>query len=127
MTDLNADDHSSFMDGDAIDVVLFHGEDQAAVPVGGGMVVDLTSPQPLAGEVCAELADATVTLHAPEDVSARVLEVLRRMPVPPAFRATPWSRHQRGVILHDQRCHVGGVVLVYDPVVGLRADEEGDR
>ncbi|WP_169739727.1 hypothetical protein [Amycolatopsis taiwanensis] len=115
------------LDEETVDVVLFRGDQGAAMLVDGDTVVDLNSPAPLAREVCLELVDSTIQLLASADVPREVVDLLRQAPVPPAFNTTPWLRHHRAVILSDDRFALGAFVLTYDSDLGLCVQEDGDR
>ncbi|HKS45435.1 MAG TPA: hypothetical protein VJT49_10025 [Amycolatopsis sp.] len=118
----------SAMDEEVVDVVVFRGDHHAAIPIDGASVVDLAAPGPLAREVCAELTDSTVRLLASPDVPSEAVDLLRQIPVPPTFQATPWLRHHRPLVLCDEQCSVGAFVLTYDADLGLCVSaKDGDR
>jgi hypothetical protein len=125
------DDESSDVDALSaeygVDVVLLRGNDHAAIPLDGDVVVDLAASTPLAREACAELVDSTVRLLASADVPREVVDLLRQIPVPTAFHTTPWLREHRAVVLHDDQFVLGSFTLVYDSDLGLCVQEGEER
>ncbi|MER6543150.1 hypothetical protein [Streptomyces sp. NPDC001250] len=80
-------------------------------------------------ETLRSLLGSSLSLSADDDLSRHVAQMLRRMPVPPLFRTSPWLRRCRAHVLGDEGTVVGTVRVVYRTGFGLRMDsvEVADR
>jgi hypothetical protein len=70
-----------------------------------------------------ELLDATVPLRAGEGVDDAMIEKLLQVPVPSAFRASPWLRYSRPLLLANGFGRLAGMPFHYSPDTGLTAIE----
>lgn len=92
-------------------------------PLVGDSFVDLDSPEAPAPHVLADLLESTVRLVAPTDVPLDVVGILRVQQVPRTFQASGWLREHRALIFRDSHCHLGSLVVRYEPELGLSINE----
>lgn len=115
----------SVEDEESVDVVIMRGDVEPGQvrPLVGDSPVDLDSPEAPTPDVLADLLDSTVRLVAPTDVPLDVVDLLRERPVPRIFLASGWLREHRALVFRDGRCHLGALVVRYEPELGLSIDE----
>ncbi|MFF4827943.1 hypothetical protein ACFY20_34135 [Streptomyces sp. NPDC001312] len=90
------------------------------VPLTGGTPMDLRATAGAhSDEVVQSLLDSSLTLDATEDIPPKVIDALRRAAVPPLFRASPWLRRCRPLVLEDGHTLLGGVRVAYRSGRGL--------
>ncbi|MEV4757555.1 hypothetical protein AB0J86_20920 [Micromonospora sp. NPDC049559] len=115
-------DEDSLPFEDAVDVVVLRATGGQTVPVAGGTPIDLTDDDEPVEDLLAELLAATVRVRADEGVPPEALAALRELPVPAAFRASPWLDASRALVVRDGVGHAGGLTVYYDDDSGLRID-----
>ncbi|MEU1940519.1 hypothetical protein ACH49O_41150 [Streptomyces coeruleorubidus] len=93
------------------------------VPLAGQGALDLQAEQnTVDDETVRMLLDSSLVVDAGEDITQEVVDALRRMGVPPLFRASPWLRRCRALVLEDGSAVVGGVRIGYRTGRGLWVD-----
>ncbi|MFF9336141.1 hypothetical protein [Streptomyces albogriseolus] len=93
------------------------------VPLAGRAALDLQAEQETVDdETVRILLDSSLVVEAGEDIGPEVVEALRRMAVPPLFRASAWLRCCRALVLEDGCAVLGGVRIGYRVGRGLWVD-----
>jgi hypothetical protein len=93
------------------------------VPLAGRAALDLQAEQETVDdETVRILLDSSLVVEAGEDIGPEVVEALRRMAVPPLFRANAWLRRCRALVLEDGCAVLGGVRIGYRVGRGLWVD-----
>ncbi len=119
-------DFLAFQDG--INVVVLRAAGGRTVPVDGRTPIDLDNAAEPVGELLTELLAATVGIGGDEGIPPGVLEALRGLPVPAAFRASPWLSASRAIVVRDGVGAAGGLSVRYSDGGGLQIDlPETDR
>lgn len=84
------------------------------VPLAGGAPVDLRSTaNASSSEVVQGLLDSSLELEAASGIHPEVVDAVRRVAVPPLFRASPWLRRYRPLVLEDGHIVLAGVRVIY--------------
>lgn len=117
-----ADDHLPLPSEDTVYVVVLRAEGGRTVPVGGSTPIDLDNGAEPTGGLLTELLAATVRIRADEGLPPGVLAALREIPVPVAFRASPWLDASRAVTVRDDVGRLGGLTVYYSDGTGLRIE-----
>lgn len=93
------------------------------VPLAGRAALDLQAEQETADdETVRILLDSSLVVEAGEDIGPEVVEALRRMAVPPLFRASAWLRRCRALVLEDGCAVLGDMCIGYRVGRGLWVD-----
>lgn len=103
----------------AVDVVVLRAEGDQGVPVAGRTPIRLADGSEPVGDLLTELLDSTVRVTTAEGIPPGVLMALRDIPVPPAFRSSPWLADSRPVIMRDGTGHLGELSVRYTDETGL--------
>ncbi|MER6408553.1 hypothetical protein ABZ918_34060 [Streptomyces viridosporus] len=94
------------------------------VPLAGQAALDLQAErETVDDETVRLLLDSSLVVDAGEDVGPEVVEALRRMAVPPLFRASAWLRRCRALVLEDGCAVLGDIRIGYRTGRGLWVDQ----
>jgi hypothetical protein len=105
-----------------IDVVVLRETDGQTAAVMGAMPIDLTNGQEPTGRLLSELLDSSVRLTDAEGLPSAVLQALADIPVPHAFRSSPWLASSRGLVLRGKDTLIGGHAVDFSNETGLAID-----
>lgn len=106
---------------ESVSIVLLREDETGRLrPLGDDDTVVLDAGGGLDGAVVGALLDAAVRLAVPEDIDPVVADAIAALPVPAAFRNSPWLYEHRVVVLRNGRCTVGDTTLRYLEGIGLR-------
>lgn len=100
-----------------LDLVLLARTADGLVPVAGSTPVDIDAGEPSPATVDA-LRGSSVTIAAGE-IPLGLFDELARIPVPPAFAASPWLFRHRPLVFTGGAAQIGGWNLPYTPETGL--------
>jgi len=103
-----------------IDVVVLEAGSGCTVSVAGHIPVNLVADVEPVGDLLTELLAATVQVRADEGTPPEVLNALRDLPVPAAFRTSPWLDASRAIVLHDGAVRIDELTARYSGSSGLR-------
>lgn len=93
------------------------------VPLEGGDPIALDDPCVALDQVTAmRLLGSAVTVDASDEMPPTLLAALRQEAVPPLFRASPWLRRARVLILRGGEVTLAGARVGYRPGRGLWVD-----
>ncbi|MER7003894.1 hypothetical protein ABT297_12730 [Dactylosporangium sp. NPDC000555] len=118
-----ADEYDRLPFEDAIDIVVLRAAGGHTVPVAGSTPIDLDNGAEPVGELLTDLLAATVRVRVDEGTPPDVLAALRRIPVPAAFRTSPWLDASRAIVVRDGAGRAGQLTVRYSVDSGLRFDQ----
>jgi hypothetical protein len=103
-----------------VSLVIFRSVDGRPVPIAGSVPIDLEDPTEPTGELLAALRSSTVHVSDDDGFTPEELSVVGGIPVPPAFRNSPWLDDSRPVIVGaDGWGHIDRIPVRYHELTGL--------
>lgn len=117
-----ADEYDPLPFEDEIDIVVLRAAGGHAVPVAGSTPIDLDNGAEPVNEMLTELLASTVRVRADDGTPPGVMAALRKIPVPPLFRTSPWLDASRPIIVCDGVGRADELTLNYSHDSGLRID-----